>query len=150
MKHQLALVTAIRKIMSNIDADDGAAEFFTEVINGSEILEIINGILSYKSNEEEMYFLRLEALWILVNLAYVEKREMAVICASETSVSNTISVDRLMNNMNVNKSVLLSNIDSLISEKVHEGFKDIKTLQMIFHFLNNCIATGREFAKKVL
>ena len=97
-----------------------------------------------------MYFLRLEAIWILINLAYVNKREMAVICASIIPVASYISEDKLMADLNSKTSIILSKVDNLIREKMNQGCKDIKTLNMMFHFLSNCIATGKDFARKVI
>ena len=84
-------MTAIRKAISNIDAGDEALHAYTDLLNETSILEIIDSILGHQSVEEEAYFMRLEALWSLINLAYVNQREMAIICASSTQgASNMI------------------------------------------------------------
>ena len=55
----------------------------SEVINSTSILEIIASILDFKVTNDELYFLRCEALWMLINLATVEEtHDMEIILAS--------------------------------------------------------------------
>ena len=70
--------------MGNIDGPEAAMETYTDLLNNTSILAVVDSILGYQSAEEETYFLKLEALWILINLAYVNEREMAIILASST------------------------------------------------------------------
>ena len=95
MAHQLALITAIRKVISSIDNREQAIEFFSDVINETELLSIVSEVFTYQSTDERLYYMRLEAIWILINLAFVPKREMAVICASVIPVASSISENQL-------------------------------------------------------
>ena len=77
MLHQLALVETIRKLFAV-----NGVEQVSDVIQRSQILLLINGILQDPTTEEESYYLKLEALWILANLAYIELEETMCILAS--------------------------------------------------------------------
>ena len=84
--HQLAIVTAIRKI--------GMAEGmppFDDFIFKTDILYIIENILSCNNNEEEEYrFLRLEAIWITTNLALASEQGVQYMLAT-CFIGNEIS-----------------------------------------------------------
>ena len=70
--------------MTNIDAGEVALQVYTDLLNNTSILVVIDSILGYQSVEEESYFMKLEALWALIDLAYVNEREVAIIFASST------------------------------------------------------------------
>ena len=116
MAHQLALITAIRKVISSIDNREQALEFFSDVINETELLAIVSEVFTYQSTDERLYYMRLEAIWILINLAFVPKREMAVICASVIPVTSSISESHLLTDLVTKKSIILSKLDNLIRE----------------------------------
>ena len=48
---------------------------------------------------EEVYYLKLEALWILTNLAYTDEMNTMRILASSQSGGNLVSKDELVNDM---------------------------------------------------
>lgn len=48
---------------------------------------------------EEVYYLKLEALWILTNLAYTDEMNTMQILASSQSGGNLASKDELVNDM---------------------------------------------------
>ena len=75
-------MVGIRKKISEFDGE--VNQFYSEIINKTTILTIIDSILGYQSSENEVYFLKLEAIWILINLAYINEREVAIICSSST------------------------------------------------------------------
>lgn len=71
--HQLALVTAIRQLFTRVETV--ASTFATEALSNTFILSIISRILDCQAVGEEFYFLKLEALWILINLSMCETDE---------------------------------------------------------------------------
>ena len=44
-----------------------------QVVLQTEILTVIQRLLSFQSIDEEAYYMKIEALWILTNLAYTDK-----------------------------------------------------------------------------
>ena len=44
-----------------------------QVVQQTEILTVIQRLLSFQSIDEEAYYMKIEALWILTNLAYTDK-----------------------------------------------------------------------------
>ena len=75
--HQLALVETIRKLFTI-----NGVEQVSDVIQRSQILPLVNSILQNPSREEEAYYMKLEALWIIANLAYIELEPTMCILAS--------------------------------------------------------------------
>ena len=63
--HQLALISAIRSLFTK----DEAIPRVTEILEKTQIMSILSHIINFDSVEEEFYFLKLEALWILINLS---------------------------------------------------------------------------------
>ena len=48
----------------------------------SSILRVCQEMLSFNSSEEEVYYLKLEALWLLINLAYTQQMGSLLLLAS--------------------------------------------------------------------
>jgi hypothetical protein len=62
--HQLALMTKIRKLVTFDES------FISEVISKTRIVNCLATILSFKEDDvEEIYYIQLEALWIIITLA---------------------------------------------------------------------------------
>ena len=47
------------------------------------------------------------------------------------------------------KSAILGKVNNIMKEIVADGYKDIKTLNLILYFLANCCGSGIEFTDKV-
>ena len=67
MEHQLALITAMRKLLSSSETPPTE-----EVLLKTRIMFIVDNILEIDSGDELVYYMKLEALWILVNLSTVQ------------------------------------------------------------------------------
>ena len=64
----MALVLSVRKLFSS-----GENIEVNQVVLQTEILTVIQRLLSFQSIDEEAYYMKIEALWILTNLAYTDK-----------------------------------------------------------------------------
>ena len=53
------------------------------VIRGTGILQTIHQMLSFQCMDEEVYYLKLEALWILTNLAVTDEESAMCLLASD-------------------------------------------------------------------
>ena len=66
MLHQLACVTEIRKQINFEDDPD-----VTKMLDETMIVSLIRQILSFDHTEDDLiYFMKQEALWILINLCF--------------------------------------------------------------------------------
>ncbi len=65
-------------------------------------------MLSFTSMEEEAYYLKIEALWLLTNLAYCEEIDAMRILAGPTS--KDMDLEDLRDEMKYNKSTILESI----------------------------------------
>lgn len=62
--HQLALVTMIRGLVTYDDL------LISEIISKTKVINCLATILSFKEDDiEEIYYIQLEALWILITLS---------------------------------------------------------------------------------
>ena len=61
----------------------GSEPDVSAVIRGTGILQTIQQMLSFHSMEEEVYYLKLEALWILTNLAVTDTVSSMCLLASD-------------------------------------------------------------------
>jgi hypothetical protein len=64
-------VIGIRKVISGTDEPPIA-----EIVNNSNILEILGSIFRFTDTSEEIRIMKLEAIWILTNLAYGSINEL--------------------------------------------------------------------------
>ena len=87
-------------------------------------------MLSYQSTGEEVYYLKLEALWILTNLAMSDSINVMKILASQSNLTKV----ELQCDMDHGQSPILVCLNQLIMEKLdHKNEKlDIKTLNLVF------------------
>ena len=65
-------------------------------------------MLSFTSMEEEAYYLKIEALWLLTNLAYCEEIDAMRILAG--AGSGDMDLEDLRDEMKFNKSTILESI----------------------------------------
>jgi hypothetical protein len=68
----LALITAIRQIFTRDDDIVPAAEALLK----TPIMSILSRILQLDPTEEEFYFIKLEAMWILISLSMADSDEL--------------------------------------------------------------------------
>ena len=117
MIKQLALFSEIRKLFTT----DMTFPDCGEVMRNTQILLTCQQLLNFNSNEEEAYFMKLEALWILTNLACTDDDDEAMlILASDldpTSLQKA-SLDSLRENSRHGLSAILRTLNALIVEKM--------------------------------
>ena len=102
--------------------------------------------------EEEVYYLKLEALWILTNLAVTDDESAMCLLASDLD-QNQLQVftkPELANDLKFGQSPILDAINKLIIQKLDQGGKDIKTLSLVFDCLANIAPTNAAVARKVM
>ena len=128
--HQLALIQSVRKLFSS---SENLELEVNEVAQQTEILQIIYKVLIFQSKDEEAYFMKIEALWILTNLAYADKENtMRLLVSSLEPECLRINASGLQIDFKNNQSMILDALNQLVLQKLDQGGKDIKTLNMIF------------------
>ena len=58
------------------------------ILKETKLVSIINRVLGFDLEEEEMYFCKLEVLWILISLSICEGEENKLILLSEAQLLN--------------------------------------------------------------
>lgn len=146
--HQLALIQSVRKLFSS---SENLELEVNEVAQQTEILQIIYKVLIFQSKDEEAYFMKIEALWILTNLAYADKENtMRLLVSSLEPECLRINASGLQIDFKNNQSMILDALNQLVLQKLDQGGKDIKTLNMIFEAIANIIPESPLIAKKVI
>ena len=151
--HQLALVYAIRIAFTQRDDTPGPVE---EVLYKTHLVGLVNHILSFSSGEEEVYFMKLEALWLLIDLSMCDSDATKLICLSDLTLHPnppglTMSTDDITRDFEREKSDVLSKLDKLLQESLSGPERpDMKVVFMAVHFYANFAASGAEYAHKLL
>ena len=143
--HQLALITAIRKIGMNVEMS-----VFDDILFKTDILYIIDNILSCNNSDEEEYrFLRQEAIWITINLVMASEQGVQYILAS-CFIGNELSEENLKEDFERGTSSILSNINGIAKQIITDNCEDIQLLNLIFFLFANIVHTGKPYAEKVV
>ena len=58
------------------------------ILKETKLVSIVNRVLGFDLEEEEMYFCKLEVLWILISLSTCEGEENKLILLSEAQLLN--------------------------------------------------------------
>lgn len=89
--NQLALITGLRDVFSQEERVPAA-----EALAQTSIMEILARILGFQSSEvgEELYFMKLESLWILINLSMCDSEETQLILQSNFSQAPAAAIDK--------------------------------------------------------
>ena len=113
---------------------------------------VVERILSVDQTNEESYFLKLEALWILTNFSgVVLDEELKLVFLSTFAERANLNSEVIQADFDQNKSSILDKVDRMLREIIRDGCQDLKTLNMILNFLGNCIREMNPgFAKKVV
>lgn len=145
--HQLALVSSMRKIFTVEKAP--ATE---QVVCNTSILLMCKQMLSFSAPEEEVYYLKLEALWILQNLSCCFDKDIPLLLTSNLDVAylQQVEDESLEQDITHGQSQILRTLNALLIEKMDQGAKDLKTLNFVFLFLGNIASSGESMARKVL
>ena len=128
-------------------------------------MSILSRILAFESENEEMiYFLKLEALWILINLSMCDTEEAKLILSSEFTdardyeeeengcSSRSTLLSQAEQDLNWKKSEILSKIEGFIDQSLDKnralksGCCDMKVLSLVIHFYGNMVASGPEYS----
>lgn len=90
------------------------------VTRKSSILLMCQQLLAFNSTEEEVYFLKIEALWLLTNLAYCEEDTTMLILSGDLDPAylEQASSEALKQNVKFGQSLLLQAINTLVIEKM--------------------------------
>ena len=75
--HQLAIITAIRQLFTREEELPAS-----EALKKTPIISILNRILQLEANEEEFYFIKLEALWLLISLSMADSDDLKLMMLS--------------------------------------------------------------------
>ena len=121
----------------------------SELIIKTEILPIIDHILSCDDDQEDYRFLRLEAIWIATNLACADAEELRYLLAS-TFVDIKLSEESLTEDFKYGKSTILARLDKLMRQIISRNCEDIKSINLIIQMLANVAHTDTPFASKVV
>ena len=118
--HQLALVTAIRQLFTRNELVPAA-----ETLRKTRILLILTHILNFQSADPEFYFMKLESLWILINMSMCDTEEIRLIFTSEISTDYTTELpifdeEAAQREFERNKSQVLAKLESMLSECLQE------------------------------
>ena len=83
-------------------------------------------------------------------MAYTDDEGTLRLLVSNLEESKSFSLMKLQDDFFAEKSAILTAINSLLTEKIKQGSKDLKTLNLIFEFLANIVSSGDCFAQKVV
>ena len=153
LQHQLALVYAIRQVFTQSAETVGPVE---EALQKTHLIGMVNHILSFASVEEEIYFMKLEALWLLIDLSMCDTDATKLVCLSDLTIAEsppglTMSTEDVARDFDRKKSELLLRLDKLLQEALSEPEgPDMKVVFMALHFYANFAASGPEYAHKLL
>lgn len=84
---QLALITKVRQEL----ADGEQTPQIGEIVRQTGILEIISQILGADGGNDLTRYLKLEATWILTNLAYGSEQDLMVVLDSKFAIANHLN-----------------------------------------------------------
>ena len=96
------------------------------------LLDLILNILPVDTADPMLYYFKLEALWILINLCYGPVKE----------------IDRILNFTEINgdpetrHSHLLDLIDGILKDIQLGGFNDLKVFSLVLHVCSNIANTS--------
>lgn len=131
----------------------------SEIIRKTSIIYVICEILQAEAMEEEYFYLKLESLWILINLAIVTGGLEKLMLISELEKDDLLLWDdpKMINeDLNKKRSPLLHGINQILVSELNNN-KDMTQnahwKDMLAHtlfFVSNLIAEERLVAYKVL
>ena len=122
-----------------------------EVLQKTRIMSVVDNLIEIDSGDEMVYFMKLEALWILVNLSAVKNPNTFKRIFMSSFDEQILTDDEIENDFESNESPLMTNIDMMIRQIFNGGCRDVKTLVMIFNFIGNCFEDeSPDFAVKVI
>ena len=140
LDHQLAIVTSIRKTTSTEAFTQEDAE---DLLLNTSLLKTLHQILAFESATEQCYYMKLEALWTLSDLACFDSlNTMRLLSSSLDSRDLDESKSSLEQDLKCCNSAILHATDQILAQIVKSECRDMKTTKMIFDFLTNLVAEG--------
>jgi hypothetical protein len=121
----LTLLTYLRKLLTT--QEDPA---YASIFKRTTIMQIIDTALSFEHEPGDMYFLKLEALWILNNLA----------CCPDKEAKHVVGEG----------NVILSRLAYELDRLIKNQFKDGLTTKLVFNVLLNICSTSNKYAALLL
>ncbi len=150
--HQLAIITAIRQLFTREEEQPAS-----EALKKTPIISILNRILQLEANEEEFYFIKLEALWLLICLSMADSDDLKFMMLSsypegtEQPDQSQIDQNEAERDFERNKSLVLIGVESMLKFGLNNlDGTDMKVLHLVAHLYANLVVTAPEFAHKVL
>jgi hypothetical protein len=99
-------------------------------------------MLSFQGEEELIYYMRLESLWILINIAYGEIEVVELMLIEEPNLSEGVYYT-------LNEG-LIDICRKIMEQIVEEECEDLKTLNLVFQLLTNLCITSPEICINVV
>ena len=150
--HQLAIITAIRQLFTREEELPAS-----EALKKTPIISILNRILQLEANEEEFYFIKLEALWLLISLSMADSDNLKLMLLSsypegtDQPDQSQIDQNEAERDFERNKSQVLIGVESMLKFGLNNlDGADMKVLHMVAHLYANLVVTAPEFVHKVL
>ena len=121
-----------------------------QILTKTKIMPLISSILTFQRGlDEEFYFMRLEAIWILINLAMCDTEDIKLMFVSEikdlTAEVEPICKEKLKVDFEKNESSIFITVNLMLKEYILEQPNhqiDFKFVNNIMHFYANLASTG--------
>ena len=125
---------------------------FADVICNTSTPQLIDKILQLEVKSEELYFMRLEALWTLLNLATVEDQDdisTLYACSFDQDDEPMQLETGQLSEISQGKSALLASMNLILEENAEGNYRDTTTLNLVIQTLTNMVALS-DFKVKML
>ena len=124
-----------------------------EALFKTRVMRILSRILDFEAADEEIYFIKLEALCILICLSLCDSEEANVLLHSDLSQEEPWterSVKLARKDCKRNKSEILEKVENQLTEFLNgQNGPDLKVLSCVMLFYTNMALTGPEQTQKV-
>ena len=99
--------------------------------------------------------MKLEAIWILINLSMCDQDEAKILLLSSFPQENQqftceYKMPEVLLDFDKNQSEIVSKLNRLIEQRCNENQTDSKILLLVFQFYANLSATGQEYTQKLI
>ena len=122
----LGLITHLRKMLATTEDPP-----YTQILRNTKLMQIIGTVLSFEPEAGDVYVMKLECYWLLINLSCCQGQLMKIVLGDNSPNS-------------VPYGDTLRKIQTDLVRIQHRNCKDAKTLKMILTVLMNVMLTDRE------
>jgi hypothetical protein len=106
------------------------------LIKETKILDTISTVLgAVSSDEETVYYMKLEALWILTNICYTDDNQILFLITTGT-LTPIEKVDESL----THTSSVFDLVNAVFSELVRGNAQDVKTFTSVLHMIGNLLS----------